>query len=84
MPYTSEQLQKAREYAAKLPYELARECLEPGFGYADHITEADKRRFSEAYFKHAQEIEQGLHDHNFTVWQRMHYYLTGECVAFLP
>jgi len=33
---------------------------------------------------YADEVESGQHDNNFSVWQEMHYFLTGECVSFLP
>ena len=81
--YTQKKIQQAREYAAQIEYRLSNECLLPNFGYADHVTEQDKQKYSEKYFRYAQEIEQGIHDNNFTIWQRMNYYLTGESVAFL-
>jgi hypothetical protein len=52
--------------------------------YADHITESDKERFLVELLKKADEIEKGLHNRNFTIWQKVDYMLTGESVPFLP
>jgi hypothetical protein len=52
--------------------------------YADHITESDKERFLVESLKNADEIEQGLHNRNFTIWQKVDYLLTGESIPFLP
>ena len=81
--YTDKQLQQARIYAAEIHRKLSIECFDPDFGFADHITEEYKRRYSEYHRNLAEEIERGEHDHNFTVRQRMHEYLTGECIPFL-
>jgi hypothetical protein len=52
--------------------------------YADHITEDDKERFLAKDLEYANEVENGLHNRNFTIWQRVDYMLTGESVPFLP
>ena len=52
--------------------------------YADHITEEDKERFLAKDLEYANEVENGLHNRNFTIWQRVDYMLTGESVPFLP
>lgn len=81
--YTDKQLQQARIYAAELHRKLSVECFAPDFGFADHITEEYKRKYSEYHRNLADEIEEGLHDGNFTVRQRMYEYLTGKCIPFL-
>lgn len=82
--FREKDIQNAREYAARINYKLSEECFDPDFGFADHITEADKINYSNEQKQFAKEIEEGKHDHNFTIWQRMHYYLTGESVPLLP
>ena len=52
--------------------------------YASHITEAEKEQFLDNDLAYANEVEKGLHNDNFTIWQRVDTLLTGECVAFLP
>jgi hypothetical protein len=74
---------QARIYAAKINRDLAASCFDPGFGFASHITQRDKENYSIEQLKLADEIETGEHDHNFTIWQRMNYYETGECIALL-
>ena len=76
--------QTARQYAAQINYELASHAFDTDFGFASHVTDTDKQDYVARNIKLANEIEQGLHDNNFTVWQRMNYFLTGECVALLP
>ena len=83
MPWTEQQLQDARVYAARLDRELAAESLTADY-YASHITVADRERIQARYLESAEAIERGKCDGNFTIAQRMHYYLTGECVPFLP
>ena len=83
-PFTPQQLQEAREYAAECPTRQAVECLKPGYGYASHVTEEMKAVFSEDFKRDAREILEGKADHNFTIRQRMYYHLTGECVGLLP
>ena len=80
----NEQLKAARVYAAKIDRDIAAHAFDPDFGFAAHVTYKDKVIYAANHALHACEIEAGLHDHNFTVWQRMNYYLTGECVPFLP
>lgn len=81
---SAEDLVRARKYAAAVDWSLAAGALDPGAGFADHVTYDDKLKFIERHRTLATEIERGLHDHNFTVWQRMNYFLTGECVGLLP
>ena len=84
LQYSKEKLQEAREYAAESNYKLAHHAHDKDFGFASHITEQDKDDYVEKQTKYAEEIEAGKHDDNFTVWQRMNYYLTGENIPFLP
>ncbi len=74
----------ARIYAAKINREIAAHVFDDDAGYADHVDDAWKQRIREEQLQHAEEIEAGKHDHNLTIAQRMHYFLTGESVALLP
>lgn len=76
-------IQSARQYAAQINYELSASAFDDDFGFADHVTNEQKAKYAEDQLIYANEIEQGLHDGNFTIWQRMNYYLTGECVPLL-
>jgi len=76
---------KARIYAAQIHYELAEEATAPGnpLGFASHVTEEDKRLYAERERLYGDEVVGGRHDHNFTIWQRIYYFLTGEDVPLL-
>ena len=76
--------QQARIYAAKIHYDIAKHAFNDDFGFASHVTHDDKVKYVERHLNLAKEIEEGNQDHNFTVWQRMNEFLTGECVALLP
>ncbi len=76
--------QLAREYAAKINHSMADHALDADRGFASHVTHQDKIAYQKRQREYANEIEAGKHDHNFTIWQRMNYFLTGESVAFLP
>ncbi len=52
--------------------------------YASHVTQEEKERYLQERLGYANEVEKGLHNSNFTIWQRVDTMLTGECVAFLP
>lgn len=52
--------------------------------YADHVTEEQKDAFLARNLVYADEVRRGLHNHNMTVAQRIHYHETGETVALLP
>ena len=52
--------------------------------YASHVTQEDKERYLQERLVYANEVEKGLHNSNFTIWQRVDTLLTGECIAFLP
>lgn len=75
--------QDARIYAALVHRAIAAEALTADY-YADHVTMQQRQEIKERELKLAEEIERGEHDHNFTVAQKMHYFLTGECPALLP
>lgn len=77
-------LHQARQYAAQVNHNCANHAFDSDFGFACHITYADKVKYVAKERQYAREIETGIHDHNFTIWQRMNYYLTGEMVALLP
>ena len=83
MPYSEQQLQNARVYAARIDRQLAAEALTADY-YASHITAADRESIKARHLESAEAVERGEHDGNFTVAQRMRYYLAGECVPFLP
>ena len=80
--FTPEQVQAARIYAADNPRKMAEEALTATY-YADHVDMEWRQCIKEEKEQLANEIEKGLHDHNFTIAQRMWYYLTGESVALL-
>ena len=52
--------------------------------YASHVTQEDKERYLQERLVYANEVEKGLYNSNFTIWQRVDTLLTGECIAFLP
>ena len=81
--FTEWQLQDARVYASKIYWQLAEEAIAADY-YASHVTKDDRLKIQKDNLKLAEEVENGQHDHNFTIRQSMYYYLTGESVAFLP
>lgn len=82
--YTPEQLQAARVYAAAPSLACADHCRDADFGFADHVTPADIDEYEAEHRADAAAIIAGERDGNLTIAQRMHYHLTGECVALLP
>lgn len=82
--FSNEQLQEARVYAAKPNLACANSAREDANYFADHITEAQKETYIQKELDYASKILAGNCDRNFTVRQRMYYYLTGQCVALLP
>ena len=52
--------------------------------YASHVTEEEKDKIMAENLTYADEVEKGLHNRNFTIWQKVDYLLTGESVPFLP
>lgn len=51
--------------------------------YASHVTEETKEQELQRMLTQADDIETGKVT-NFTIAQRVHYKMTGECVPFLP
>ena len=51
--------------------------------WASHITEEYKKDFLKKELEYANEVELGLHNNNFTIWQRINYICTGESVSFM-
>ena len=82
MPYSEQQMQDARVYAARIDRQLAAEASTSPH-YASHVTPDDRLAIQARHLESAEAIERGECDHNFTIAQRMRYYLTGECVPFL-
>lgn len=58
--------------------------MRKGGDYASHITEADKDELLASNLAYADEVEQGLHNRNFTIWQKVDYICTGISVPLLP
>lgn len=76
--------QQARAYAAKGSRRcamLARQCR---LGFAGHVSAAERVQYVADKERWADEVEQGMHDNNFSVWQKMNYFITGQDVPFLP
>ena len=82
--FSPDQIQAARVYAAKNCRECAEHAFDDDFGFASHVTLEDKKQYAAEKLQLAQDIESGEKDGCFTVWQNMYYFLTGECVPFLP
>ena len=51
--------------------------------YASHVTEEQKDAIMKESIRLAVQVQVGTIN-NFTIWQRVNYILTGECVAFMP
>ena len=80
---TAEQLQEAREYAARPARYMAENAMTyPEF--ADHITDKDRAQIAESRRQHAESVERGEHDRCLGIALAMHYYLTGEELPILP
>jgi len=76
--YSPEHIQAAREHAAQAERDLI-ESIESG---------ETKCRDGSAWCVELRNaiaaIESGASDNNFTIWQRMNAFLTGECPPLLP
>ena len=79
-----EAIENARIYAAKTSRDYAESILDESTEFPDHITDSKKQEIVINNLKMAEEIEAGKHDHNMTVAQRIHYYMTGDCLPILP
>jgi hypothetical protein len=80
---TGDRLNEARKYAAGFERRSCRQWLtNPDYG-ADHVTTSQHGKYAARKMLEVLRIERGECDHNFTIWQRMDYFLTGESVPFL-
>ena len=75
-------LNQSREKTADFFLENAKQIRKEN-PYAAHVTELEKEIDYEKRVQLSEEIREGKHDGNFTVAQRIHFYMTGECVPFL-
>jgi len=80
---TGKKLDEARKHVAEWKRENTR-AIRKEDAYAAHISETMKDSYLEKGLSYADEIEDGMHDGNFTIWQRMNTFITGDCIAFLP
>lgn len=81
---TGARLTLARNYAASVNLRYAISIERGQVEFADHMTREAQLTIAKKERRLAKEIQAGKHDHNFTIWQRMNYNITGESVAFLP
>jgi len=82
-PVSPVDLRRARQHVAQWRRENAKAIRLCG-DYASHVSESEKDSTLQYSLGYADEIESGQHDNNFSVWQRMNTFLTGECIGFLP
>jgi len=75
-------LVQAREKTADFFLENAKQIREEN-PYAEHVTELEKEIDYNKRAKFAEDIRVGKHDGNFTVAQRIHFYMTGESIPFI-
>jgi hypothetical protein len=75
-------LNQARKKCADFFLENAKQIREEN-PYAAHVTGEEKELDYNKRVKFSEEIREGKHDGNFTVAQRIHFYMTGNCVPFL-
>ena len=76
--FSPDQLQEARLAASEIEKILIEEIK------SGKIVPNDKERYISYLENCIEKIESGEWDSNFTIWQRMYSFLTGECPAFLP
>jgi hypothetical protein len=81
--FTPEELQAAREHVADKRREHAAASLLPDYGYASHVTDERKQYLAQRMLDYADQIQAGKQDHNLTIAQRMHYFLTGDSAPIL-
>ena len=77
-------LQDARIYAVKTYRTYATAISEGSVQFAGHVSDEQKTQIMKAEIKFAEEVEAGMHDFNFTIRQRIHYFLTGVELPLLP
>ena len=78
-----EKLQVALNHVADWYVEHA-EAVRNEDCYANHVTIEQKEKYLAEGLEHAEAVRDGKTLHNFTTWQRVNEFLTGECVALLP
>lgn len=78
MGFTPEQIQAARVKAADVHRQILL-ALEAGEFYCN-----DPASYAALQRKAVADIEAGNSDHTFCIWQRVNFYLTGDCPALLP
>jgi hypothetical protein len=71
-------IQQAREFAAKPYWDAVKATLK------GELKPNYPGKYVSKMKSIAADIEAGLFDSNFSTWQRMNYFLTGESVALLP
>ena len=52
--------------------------------YASHITKEQKEQYLKKRLDYANEVENGQHNKNFAIWQKLDYIIEGTSVALLP
>ena len=76
--------QEARNYAAQRHFNCALEAVLTPTIFGDQVTHKQRAAYVMRHLRQGYAVMCGLHDDNFTIWQRMNSFETGECVAFLP
>lgn len=76
--FSPDQLQEARLAVSEISKKLIAK-VESG-----ELTVNNKERYISYLENCIEKIESGEWDSNFTIRQKMYYFLTGECPAFLP
>lgn len=82
--YSEKQIQEARNQTAQVFIDHAEEIKGGKVEFGGHVTKERQLSIAQENLDYAEEVKQGKHDSNFVIWQRMNFYLTGECPAFLP
>ena len=80
---TGKRLNEARKYAAEVTRRCALADIFDFDGDYNHLTPKERGKYAAREMLEVLRIERGECDHNFTIWQRMDYFLTGESVPFL-
>jgi len=81
--YPPEKLQAARDVVADFWEDNARK-LRNSDDYGLHITDDQKGALLVKSLRFANRVRAGIEDHNFTVYQRLIFELSGESPALLP
>jgi len=51
--------------------------------YASHVTEEEKDNSMNRSIENAEKVRRGEKMNNFSIWQDLNMYFTGECIALL-